>query len=253
MKWWTRHRIRFRTKRESRRQDADAVHETAGGDSAPSGFDHAAPQLGVGRTSGARAVDKTPHLPDAALDFHEPLYQILNPAQDVLAGVHGPISEPVRRQLEIILRNGDRLRHLVNQLVEPLPAELEDRFTPSLPVSPPTSKLTSSDAAFLNTLAADLDTHLTDPDYTVEVMAEHICLSTSQLQRRLRLLLNESPVRLIRRMRLEYAADMLDRDDGTVSEIACAAGFNSQSYFARAFKHHYGMTPSDYRLGERGA
>lgn len=51
----------------------------------------------------------------------------------------------------------------------------------------------------------------------------------------------------IRRLRLEWAADRLERSDESISSIAFAAGYADQSHLTRAFKNYMGMPPGAYR------
>jgi AraC family transcriptional regulator len=48
-------------------------------------------------------------------------------------------------------------------------------------------------------------------------------------------------------VRLETAAARLIASDESVCEVAVAAGFNSHEVFTRAFRRHFGQTPSRYR------
>ena len=47
--------------------------------------------------------------------------------------------------------------------------------------------------------------------------------------------------------RLNAAAEALQATDETVLTIASRCGFENLSYFNRAFKAHFGMTPREYR------
>ncbi len=51
----------------------------------------------------------------------------------------------------------------------------------------------------------------------------------------------------IRRLRLERAALQLKQRSPAITRIALDAGFESHEAFSRAFKKHFGMTPSDLR------
>jgi len=53
------------------------------------------------------------------------------------------------------------------------------------------------------------------------------------------------------RYRLSMAARMLTLTDDSVLQISTDAGFSNLSYFNRSFKARYGMTPRQYRKGER--
>lgn len=47
--------------------------------------------------------------------------------------------------------------------------------------------------------------------------------------------------------RLTMAGRLLLQSDDTILSIATEVGFDNLSYFNRAFKKQYGMTPSAYR------
>ncbi len=47
-------------------------------------------------------------------------------------------------------------------------------------------------------------------------------------------------------MRLKRAAQLLEQQAGTVSEIAYEVGFNHPTYFATCFREVFGTSPSAY-------
>ena len=50
-----------------------------------------------------------------------------------------------------------------------------------------------------------------------------------------------------RRLRLDWAAAEIVRDDRPIAEIATAAGFADQSHFTRLFRRRFGTTPARFR------
>jgi AraC-like DNA-binding protein len=46
--------------------------------------------------------------------------------------------------------------------------------------------------------------------------------------------------------------DLERRSDRTISEIAFAWGFSSSAHFSRAFRKRFGITPTEFRRGDRG-
>jgi AraC family transcriptional regulator len=57
-----------------------------------------------------------------------------------------------------------------------------------------------------------------------------------------------SPGELIRRLRIEWAAELLlRRPELPIARIAADAGFYDQSHFARAFSARFGRAPKRYR------
>jgi AraC-like DNA-binding protein len=98
-------------------------------------------------------------------------------------------------------------------------------------------------------LLEHIEANLRNPDLTPATIARMGHVST----RYLHLLFKqqgESVRRYVQRRRLEECARILRdqlRDSKSVTEIACEQGFNSTSQFCRAFREHYGVTPTDYR------
>jgi len=59
-----------------------------------------------------------------------------------------------------------------------------------------------------------------------------------------------SPGEYMRRLRLEHARNQLS-SARPIADIAIEAGFYDQSHFTTAFRRHFGLTPSAYRLQTR--
>jgi len=61
----------------------------------------------------------------------------------------------------------------------------------------------------------------------------------------------EPPGELIRRTRLNKAAELIDQNFGNLSEIALEVGFNNPAYFSESFKKQFGISPSQYEQRKR--
>ena len=72
-------------------------------------------------------------------------------------------------------------------------------------------------------------------------------MSQWHFQRIFRALTNETLKTYIRSRRLAHAQEALLKTDARILDIALTAGFQSQESFARAFKKHLGLPPSEYR------
>jgi AraC-like DNA-binding protein len=92
-----------------------------------------------------------------------------------------------------------------------------------------------------------LQAHLSDPDFTVQALAEAVAYSRPHMTEKVKETFGVSPSQLLRQKRLEHGAHLLTTTDATVTEIAYAVGFNSLSYFSRCFKEHYDRPPTAYR------
>lgn len=77
-------------------------------------------------------------------------------------------------------------------------------------------------------------------------LAERCGISGSQLNRDFVSLFGLPPKRYLTKVRFEAALDLLEAG-GSIADVAHACGYTDQSAFARSFREHVGMSPSDYR------
>lgn len=100
---------------------------------------------------------------------------------------------------------------------------------------------------FLAQATKAVEAHLGDESYSVERLAYDVFLSRSQLHRKFVALTGGSPSDFIRAVRLRCAAEMLQKGDKSVSQVAFEVGFgNNKSYFSKCFKARFGKLPSEF-------
>ena len=85
----------------------------------------------------------------------------------------------------------------------------------------------------------------------VSWFAERVGVSVRQLERRFKRELGLSPAALFRKLRLDYAASLLQRTDLPVFEIAIDCGFVDSAHLARDFRERFAMSPTHYRIQAR--
>ena len=82
--------------------------------------------------------------------------------------------------------------------------------------------------------------------FSVEVLAEEIGLSRSQLYRKVIALTGLSVNELIRKLRMQKAAQLLEQKWGPIAQVAYEVGISNLSYFSKIFKEEFGTLPSEY-------
>jgi signal transduction histidine kinase/DNA-binding response OmpR family regulator len=141
--------------------------------------------------------------------------------------------------------NTKELQIRVEKLIEQR-RKLRERFSRDITLSPKEIVVTSVDERFLNRALEVIEKHMSDPDFGVDVFGKEVAMSHSHLYRKIHALTNQSPVELIRSIRLKHAASLLKQNYGSISEIAYKTGFNSPSYFTECFQKQFGKSPSEF-------
>jgi AraC family transcriptional regulator len=78
-------------------------------------------------------------------------------------------------------------------------------------------------------------------------LARSAALSPLHFHRIFRGMVGETPLELHRRLRMERAAHELAFGDAPVTRVAFEAGYETHESFTRAFRDHYGASPSAFR------
>ena len=87
---------------------------------------------------------------------------------------------------------------------------------------------------------------------TVMEVARNAGTSASHLSALFRHELNESPMKLHARLRMELAAKLLRGRMGQRKEVAEATGFQDTNYFSRMFRSHFGLAPAAWLRQQDG-
>jgi AraC family transcriptional regulator len=89
-------------------------------------------------------------------------------------------------------------------------------------------------------------------DLSLEEIADAAFFSKFHFHRIFKAAVGETLAEFTRRLRLERAANWLCSEKMDITTIAMDCGFSSSQNFAKAFKWHFGMTPSEYRKSKNG-
>jgi len=117
-------------------------------------------------------------------------------------------------------------------------------------IAPP--QTTPSTDPFINEVRAYLIANIYT-DIKVEALAKHFNTDRSNLYRRIHKETQLSTQNFIKDIRLNIAAEQLIQSNHNISTIAYSLGFNSLSYFTRAFKEKFDCTPNQYRRNKTEA
>jgi AraC-like DNA-binding protein len=109
------------------------------------------------------------------------------------------------------------------------------------------TQMADDDRQFLLKVVDFVNVNMKARKITVDLLAQEMCMSRSQLARRLTALTGESPNIFITNVRMERARRLLKSTNMSVNEIAYECGYDEASYFIRVFRQELGMTPQQYR------
>jgi DNA-binding response OmpR family regulator/nitrogen-specific signal transduction histidine kinase len=181
-----------------------------------------------------RDDEKTSHIPIIILSGKATLEDKLIGLE---TGIDAYLTKPFSvKELQIIISN------LIQQR-EQLLKKYQNKFVISSEEIP----LGSVDQQFLEKAIQHIKENIENTTFGVDQLANQMCLSPSQLNRKLQALIDQAPGQLIRNIRLQRAAELIKLNTGSLADICFQTGFNDQAYFSRAFKNQFGCSPSAYK------
>ncbi|HKZ66484.1 MAG TPA: DNA-binding response regulator, partial [Chitinophagaceae bacterium] len=145
----------------------------------------------------------------------------------------------------------DELQLRVNNLLSLQKKQRNFLQSQVLPEKPVESLPKVSDV-FIQQLYKLLEDNINEPQMSVDYIAKNMAMSRSNLNRKLKTLLDISANDLIKRYRLQKATTFLAAGDD-ITTATHKVGFNTPSYFTQCFKDQYGITPSEYIASIRQA
>jgi YesN/AraC family two-component response regulator len=123
---------------------------------------------------------------------------------------------------------------------------LQQKFSKRIILEPKNVEHISADEKFIQKLVQIIEEEISNPEFNVNALVNHIGMSRPVLFRKVKALTGLSVIDLIIKTRLKKAAILLKQNTLNISEVAYSIGFSDSKYFSKSFRKEFGMSPSDY-------
>ena len=130
-------------------------------------------------------------------------------------------------------------------------ATIRKTYQRQVQAGPTSVEIESADDLFVKSVLEHVEKNMGNADLSVGELSSHFHTSRSTFYKRLLLLTGKTPIEFIRHMRLQRAAELLEKSQLTVAEIAYTVGFNNPKNFSQYFKEEFNRIPSAYRSERR--
>lgn len=124
--------------------------------------------------------------------------------------------------------------------------QLKNEYSKIITAAPSDIEIESNDEKFIKKLIMITEKSMGNQSLSVEFLASEVGMSRANLYRKLKAVLNQTPVNFIKKIRLKRAEQLLKKNSMYISEVAHMTGFNDQKYFSKCFHKEYGISPTEF-------
>lgn len=146
-------------------------------------------------------------------------------------------------QIDTLLKN--RVRVNLSKTVVDKSVSKKQEFSSDVDQHIDEQSLSRYDRGFLKKIHEYVENNYGDENFNVEILADKMCLSRTQLYRKCKALTGITPVEMIRNTRLEHAREMLLKGYDSISNVATAVGIPNAPYFTKCYKAYFGDYPKN--------
>ncbi len=100
---------------------------------------------------------------------------------------------------------------------------------------------------FIQSITDIIHSEIINPELNSTFLADRMAMSISQLNRKINGVTGYSTMSYVLKLKLNKAERMLVEKDLSITEVSDNCGFYDPSYFSRAFKKEYGVSPTYYK------
>jgi AraC-like DNA-binding protein len=103
------------------------------------------------------------------------------------------------------------------------------------------------DRLFLEKIIKVIEENISDPDFTLDHLAEKLHLSRSTLYRKIISVTEQHPKEIIKTIRFQQAGRLIKQGTKSISQVMYEVGITEQSHFEKTFKNMFCVLPSKYK------
>ena len=154
------------------------------------------------------------------------------------AGADDYISKPFNMEMLLL-----KVRHLIE-----MKKKMQKAFMQSstMGIALTEVQASSMDEELMRKAIAYIEEQIANPELSVERLSREMGMSRVNFYKKCLSITGKTPVELIRTVRLKRAAQLLEKSQMRVNEVALECGFNDVKLFRKYFKDEFGRLPSDY-------
>lgn len=188
---------------------------------------------GIDLCKKVKADSRTSHIPFVLLTAHTAEEQKL---KGLDLGANDYITKPFNFNILF-----SRINNLINQK-----KLFQKTYEKKISVQTSEIEIISVSDKLIQNAIKVVEENMSDPELSVEFLSRELALSRVHLYKKMMELTGCSPVEFIRKIRLQRAAQLLEKSELTIAEIAYTVGFSSRKYLTKYFKDEYKVSPTEY-------
>ncbi|HRI19390.1 MAG TPA: two-component regulator propeller domain-containing protein, partial [Panacibacter sp.] len=125
-------------------------------------------------------------------------------------------------------------------------ASLKKVFTKQVEVKTTEVTVESPNEKFIQQALEIVEKNLSNTAFSVEELSRELYMSRVSVYKKIFTITGKTPIEFVRSIRLKHAAQLLEKSNLTIAEIAYESGFNNPKYFTKYFKAEFNVVPSEY-------
>ncbi|MGN7985810.1 hybrid sensor histidine kinase/response regulator transcription factor [Pedobacter sp. 22226] len=124
--------------------------------------------------------------------------------------------------------------------------KLKEHYLKNKDTEPKALAHSEKDKAFLTKLLSIIDAQMVNPELDIDYLCKEIGMSRTKLYQKIKSITGQSIGEFVRSARLRKAIEIMKTEDVLMTEVMYRIGIQTQSYFTKAFKKEFGVTPTGY-------
>ena len=124
---------------------------------------------------------------------------------------------------------------------------LREKFNSKTTIKTSDIIVSSRDQVLMEKLISAVERNIDKIGFSLDDLGKEAGMSRTQLHRKMNALINQTPNQFIRSVRMNRAKELIEKDAGTIAEIAYMVGYDDPGYFSRCFRKFFDKLPSEVR------